>query len=158
MAVDAAARREAIRRLLQTRRVHNQQELAELLEAEGLQATQATLSRDLKALRVAKVPGEDGYVYRLPEAVAVEQPAPEERVRFELVAFITGVKQVNNLVLLRTPPGSAAGVGRALDQLGWTEIEGTIAGDDTLLVVMNTKGQAKKFVQKLSQITRRGLD
>jgi transcriptional regulator of arginine metabolism len=155
---DTGARRDAVRRLIQERNVRSQMELAELLLAVGIRATQATLSRDLKALRVAKVPEADGYVYRMPGSSVHLDAVADDAVKLQLAAFVTTVKVVNNLVLVRTPPGNANGVGRALDQTGWPEVEGTIAGDDTVLVITGSKPKAYRFVEKLSKVMRRELD
>jgi transcriptional regulator of arginine metabolism len=75
----------------------------------------------------------------------------------ELEAFIREVRPVGNLVLVRTPPGNAQGVGRAIDGLGWSEVEGTISGDDTVLVVVGSTQNAMLFCQRLTELVGQGI-
>jgi transcriptional regulator of arginine metabolism len=79
------------------------------------------------------------------------------RMRLEIEAFVQEVKVVGNLVLVRTPPGNAHGVARALDLLGWPEVEGTLAGDDTILVVAQSAARAERFRKRLYQLAGRRL-
>ncbi|HEX5030025.1 MAG TPA: arginine repressor [Tepidiformaceae bacterium] len=150
---DATARRKAIVEVVQAVAIRSQQELADHLKHRGFQATQATLSRDLRNLGIGKVPGSEGVRYVLPKAP--HEVMDESQRRLEVGAFIQSVELIGNLALVRTPPGNAHGVGRALDSLGWPEIAGTVAGDDTLLVVTRTATAARSFRRKLSDITRR---
>lgn len=148
---DAVARRQAVRELVGRGIVGSQAELGRLLANMGFQTTQATLSRDLKALRIGKVPAEgQGYVYVLPQT----SPAPLARSiePVELSNYVLDVRPVGNLVLVRTPVGQAQTVGRALDALGWTEIEGTVSGEDTVLVVVNPSTGSDAFCLRLRQI------
>lgn len=151
---NAAARRQAIVEVVQAVAIRSQQELADHLRRRGFQATQATLSRDLRNLGIGKVPGSEGGArYILPKTP--HEAMDESQRRLEVGAFIQSVELIGNLALVRTPPGNAHGVGRALDSLGWPEIAGTIAGDDTILVVTRTATAARSFRRKLSDITRR---
>jgi transcriptional regulator of arginine metabolism len=141
-----AARHARIVDLIRTRAVHSQTELAELLVAHGVQVTQATLSRDLEELGAVKVRGSGGgQVYLIPEdgepvlrpaagLAAGADRAPARLVRL-LRELLTGADASGNLVVLRTPPGAAQFLASALDRSGLPEIVGTIAGDDTILVV-----------------------
>lgn len=136
-----AARHARIAALIRERPVHSQTELGELLAAEGLVTTQATLSRDLEELGAIKVRGTDGSaaVYVLPEEGqgplrAAEQPS--ERLKRLLRELLTGADSSGNLVVLRTPPGAAQFLASAIDRTGLPEVVGTIAGDDTILVVV----------------------
>lgn len=120
-------RREAVRRLVATYAVASQSELVSLLAREGVEATQATVSRDLEDLGIAKVRGADGRVtYALPEAGGLGQI---------LRQFVTGVDASGNLAVLRTPPGAAGTVASALDGARLPGVLATLQGDDTLLVV-----------------------
>ena len=120
--------------LLAERNFSSQDELARALGREGVEVTQATLSRDLRSLGVGKRPGPDGLpVYVLP-APAVEI-FDRERQRLDLVAFVNEVTVAQNLAVIKTPPGHANGVGRAIDLLSFPGMLGSVAGDDTLLVV-----------------------
>jgi transcriptional regulator of arginine metabolism len=134
------ARHARILNLIRTRPVHSQAELGELLAADGLATTQATLSRDLEELGAVKVRGTDGRAaaYIVPEdgmgPMRLAEQAPE-RLRRLLRELLTGADSSGNLVVLRTPPGAAQFLASALDRSGLPQIVGTIAGDDTILVV-----------------------
>ena len=130
-------RQHRIARLLEANAVASQGQLVELLEADGVRATQATVSRDLDELGAVKVrvPGGE-LVYAIPE-LAHERLAPEDHLRRMLSDWVADVGSSGNLVVLRTPPGSAHVVGSAIDRSAVPEILGTIAGDDTVLVVVN---------------------
>jgi len=129
-------RQHRIARLLENNSVTSQTQLVELLEADGVRATQATVSRDLDELGAVKVrmPGGES-VYAIPE-LAHERVAPEDHLRRMLSDWVADVGSSGNLVVLRTPPGSAHVVGSAIDRSGMPEILGTVAGDDTVLVVV----------------------
>lgn len=137
------ARHARIVEVIRTRAVHSQTELAELLAADGVQVTQATLSRDLEELGAMKVRGGGGAVYLIPEdgdrrplppaGTATERP-PARLARL-LRELVTGTDASGNLAVLRTPPGAAQFLASALDRSGLPEVVGTIAGDDTILVV-----------------------
>lgn len=128
-------RQHRITRLLETHAVTSQGQLVELLAGEGIDATQTTVSRDLEELGALKVrvPGGE-TVYALPE-LPVHQVAPEDHLRRVLGEWVAEMAHSANLVVLRTPPGSAHVVGSALDRSGFPGVIGTVAGDDTVLVV-----------------------
>jgi transcriptional regulator of arginine metabolism len=135
MGVGKAQRQHRISRLLGEHEVTNQTQLVELLAAEGVSATQATVSRDLDDLGAIKVrvPG-GSTVYAIPELPA-DQLAPTEHLRRVLGEWVVEVARSQHLIVLRTPPGSAHVVGSALDRSGLPGLIGTVAGDDTLLVI-----------------------
>jgi transcriptional regulator of arginine metabolism len=129
-----AARHERIASLVREMAVHSQTELAELLGQDGIQVTQATLSRDLEELRAVKVRG----AYMIPEdGTRALRPAEQATARLVrlLHELLVGADATGNLVVLRTPPGAAQFLASALDRTGLPEVVGTIAGDDTILVV-----------------------
>ena len=131
-----AQRQHRIARLLADQAVTSQAQLADLLAADGIQATQATVSRDLDDLGAIKVRVAGGEtVYAIPE-LPTEQRAPEDHLRRVFGDWVVEVAHSGNLVVLRTPPGSAHVVGSALDRSGLAEVLGTVAGDDTLIVVV----------------------
>jgi len=135
-------------RLLSERRFRDQEALGRAMAREGLAVTQATLSRDLRSLGVGKRPGKDGEpAYELPSP-AVEA-YDRARQRLDLTEFVNAVDVAQNLVVVRTPPGHANGVGRAIDLLGFDGMMGSVAGDDTLLVVMKDAPQARRFKKHL---------
>ena len=153
--VTKAARHARIVSLIRDRHVHSQTELAELLAGEGMPATQATLSRDLEELGAVKVRGTDGgpAVYVVPaEGAAPLRPAEQAPARLVrlLRELLTGVDTSGNLVVLRTPPGAAQFLASALDRSGLPEVVGTIAGDDTILVVARTDEPGTTSGQRLA--------
>ena len=116
--------------------MQNQTQLVDLLANEDVVATQATVSRDLEDLGAIKVrvPGGES-AYAIP-ALPKEQRAPEDHLRRVFGDWVVEVAHSGNLVVLRTPPGSAHVVGSALDRAALPEIIGTVAGDDTLVVIV----------------------
>ena len=128
-------RQHRIAKLLADRAVTSQTQLVELLAEAGITATQATVSRDLEDLGAIKVrvPGGE-TVYAIPETTH-SSPVPEDHIRRVLGEWVVDVIASGNLVVLRTPPGSAHVVASALDRADLADIIGTVAGDDTLLVV-----------------------
>jgi transcriptional regulator of arginine metabolism len=129
-------RQHRITKFLETQPVTSQAQLVTLLGQQGIEATQTTVSRDLEDLGAVKVrlPGGE-TAYALPELPA-QQIAPEDHLRRVLGEWVVEVAHSGNLVVLRTPPGSAHVVGSALDRSGLEEVVGTVAGDDTVLVVV----------------------
>ena len=130
-----ARRQHRISSLLEEQSVTSQLQLVELLESEDIVATQATVSRDLDELGAIKVrvPGGE-TVYAIPEH-PVDRIAPQDHLRRVMGDWVADVASSGNIVMLRTPPGSAHVVASALDRAGIEDILGTVAGDDTLLVV-----------------------
>jgi transcriptional regulator of arginine metabolism len=134
-----AARQARIVVLLTDRAVHSQSELAALLAADGVEVTQATLSRDLDELGAVKLRGADGGVGRY---VVPDDGSPvrgvtggTDRLSRLLAELLVSADHSGNLAVLRTPPGAAHYLGSALDRAALAEVVGTIAGDDTVLVV-----------------------
>jgi transcriptional regulator of arginine metabolism len=126
-------RLKAVKRAIAQRGVANQEGLLALLNQDGYEVTQATLSRDLKALRVGKVSAPDGsYVYALPEE---SDRSSEELIRDFQRGYLS-MEATGNLVVLKTLPGHAQATAWALDNLDVIEILGTVAGDDTILIIL----------------------
>ncbi len=128
-------RQHVIGQLLGEHPVSSQAQLVELLGGAGIEATQATVSRDLDDLGAVKVrvPGGD-TVYAIPELPA-DQHVPGDHLRRVLGEWVVQVGVSQNIVMMRTPPGSAHVVASALDRTGLPQVLGTVAGDDTILVV-----------------------
>ena len=132
---DRSERLKAVRRIIKEQRVNSQETLLSHLKKEGFSVTQATLSRDLKLLKVGKVSeGSDGYYYTLP----TEEELRENRRNYalDLRRGFMSMDFSGNLAIVRTLAGHADTVGIALDNLGISNIMGTVAGDDTVLVVL----------------------
>jgi transcriptional regulator of arginine metabolism len=141
-----AARLAAIRRMVASEAVDSQERLVELLEAEGFPVTQATLSRDLKHLGIGKVPGPDGaYAYTPPEPET--RPGTAATLVQDFLRGFVSLEWSGSFALVKTLPGHAASVASALDNLRVDGVLGTVAGDDTILVVPRD-GVGRKLIQK----------
>jgi len=144
-----ASRHARIVAVIREESVHSQTELAELLAEAGIQVTQATLSRDLEELGAVKVSG----AYLIPEdgnrPLRQSEQAPARLVRL-LRELLTGADASGNLVVLRTPPGAAQFLASALDRSGLPDVVGTIAGDDTILVVARADEPGDTSGQRLA--------
>ncbi len=129
-------RQHRITKLLESQPIANQAHLLELLNAEGVVATQATLSRDLDELGAVKVriPG-GAMAYAIPEHGKERSASGDDHLRRLMGEFVVDVAHSVNLVVLRTPPGSAHVVASAVDRSSFTGVLGTVAGDDTILLV-----------------------
>ena len=146
--VTRAARHARIVDFIRAWTVRSQTELADMLAGDGIQVTQATLSRDLEELGAVKVSGsylipEDG---KRPLREAEQGPARLLRLLREL---LTGVDASGNIAVLRTPPGAAQFLASALDRSGLSDVVGTIAGDDTILVVARDVTGGRELADKL---------
>lgn len=132
------SRHQVIREIILSGRISSQEQLLEMMRLRGYVLTQATLSRDLKLMQVAKVAaGSDGYVYRLPGAVSVNNiEGTPDRITFLSDGF-RGIQFSGNLAVVRTLPGYASSIAAMVDNANAWEILGTIAGDDTILIIMN---------------------
>jgi transcriptional regulator of arginine metabolism len=152
MTTNKPQRQHLVGKLIEQHVVHNQAQLVELLADEGVVATQATVSRDLDDLGAIKVrvPGGE-TAYALP-ALPSEQFVPEDHLRRVLGDWVVEVGASGNLVVLRTPPGSAHVVGSALDRVGLPEVLGTVAGDDTVLVVVTEDASAGEVADRLAEL------
>ena len=131
-------RQRAILTLVSTRPVHSQEELVALLQRQGFEVTQATVSRDIRELRLAKVPIKSAqgeiFKYVVPSA-APNYASRLHRVMSELATTIAGS---GNLIVIHTLPGSAMMLASAVDEAAWPEVLGTVGGDDTILIVVRS--------------------
>ncbi len=145
-------RQRAILTLVSTRPVRSQEELAELLDVQGFETTQATISRDIKELGLAKVPikGANGQQFKY--VVPAAEQAFSSRLHRLVSELVRDLKSSMNLIVLRTPPGSAMMVAAAIDEAQWPEIIGTIGGDDTILVIVADPKQTPVIVQRFADL------
>lgn len=145
-------RQHRVAKLLEVRPVSSQAQLVDLLAAEGIEATQTTVSRDLEELGALKVrlPGGE-TAYALPELPS-QQIAPGDHLRRVLGEWAVEVAHAHNLVVLRTPPGCAHVVGSALDRSGLDGVLGTVAGDDTVLVVVGEHHRGRAVADHLASL------
>jgi transcriptional regulator of arginine metabolism len=143
-------RQHRVARIVEQHAVTSQAQLVDLLAAEGVVATQATVSRDLEDMGAVKVRVAGGEpVYAIPE-LAKERVAPEDHLRRVLGEWVVEVAHSANLVVLRTPPGSAHVVGSAIDRAGLSDVLGTVAGDDTVLLVVSERAGGEKVAHRIS--------
>jgi transcriptional regulator of arginine metabolism len=136
----------AITDLIRARPIASQDELAEGLAALGIAVTQATISRDLEQLGAVKVRRDNRLVYALPDQRA---QATGPQLATVVRDWVRSVDWAGNLVVLKTPPGSAHLVAVALDGSDLAEVVGTISGDDTIFVAMRDAKQAPGFARRL---------
>jgi transcriptional regulator of arginine metabolism len=139
-------RQRAIAGLIRSNALANQEELADRLGSLGYAVTQATISRDLEQIGAVKVRRAGQLSYALPETVQSSAGPPLAGVFRD---WVRSVEPAGNLVVVKTPPGSAHLVGVALDQSDLPEIVGTICGDDTIFVACRTRAEAEALSSKL---------
>lgn len=153
--ISKAQRQHRIAQLLGRHQVTSQPQLLDLLAAEGVHATQATVSRDLDDLGAVKVrvPGGE-TVYAIPE-YEPERLAPHDHLRRVLGEWVVEVTSSLNLVVVRTPPGCAHVVASALDRSGLAGVLGTVAGDDTLMVVADERTGGARLARSLRELAGR---
>jgi len=154
-----AARHARIVTILNSRRVGSQAELAAALDDEGFEVTQATLSRDLEELGAVKLRTPDGGLpsYVVPEDGApltsrTAKDAPPQRLARLIDELLVSAEASANLVVLRTPPGAAHFLASAVDRAGLPDVLGTIAGDDTILVVARDPDGGKALAHHLVEL------
>ena len=145
-----AQRHAAILKLIQKQVVQSQEQLRELLAASGIDVTQATLSRDIRELRLVKVPNPDGgSAYAVPAQTETLRP-PLHQLLPTLLLSLDGV---GNLLVAKTPSGAASALTEALDAQGWPEVVGTIAGDNTILIIAKSERARRAVEARLSEET-----
>lgn len=133
--------------------IDTQEELAARLNEAGFKVTQATISRDIRALKMTKVAGKDGKSHY---AILEDSPSSlGDKYTRVLHDALTSIDVGQNMVVIKTVPGMAMGVGAALDALKWTEILGSIAGDDTVMCVARTSEDALAVKEKLKSILKK---
>ena len=134
---------------MRTARISSQEVLRELLAQRGFEVAQATLSRDMRELGLVKVPDEDGgSVYTVPAHVSEPTPALSRL----LPTLYLGSDGVGNLLVVKTLTGGAQPVAAAIDWEEWPEVVGTIAGDDSILIVMRTPESLARIAKRLEEL------
>ena len=158
-----AARHAKIITLLEQREVRSQSELAELLADDGVQVTQGTLSRDLVEIGALRVRSSAGHlVYAVPGEGGDRTPHVGEFASFAgrlarlCAEILVSAEASANLVVLRTPPGAAQYFASAVDRVGWESILGTIAGDDTILLITRSPSGGNGIAQQFLIMSRTG--
>ena len=131
--------------------IRTQDELAEALRNEGIDVTQATVSRDIKEMMLVKVPTGDGcYRYAFPSEQNVTVSAARLEKTFQ--DSVLSVNSSGNIIVLRTLPGTAQAVAYVLDNIRWPEIIGTVAGDDTIFLVVKPEKAVEKVIERFESI------
>ncbi|MCG1022789.1 transcriptional regulator AhrC/ArgR [Sutcliffiella horikoshii] len=132
-----------IRELITNSEIETQDELVDRLKSLGFNVTQATVSRDIKELHLVKVPLLDGrYKYSLP---ADQRFNPLQKLKRSLMDAFVKIDIAGHMIVMKTMPGNANAIGVLIDNLDWSEILGTICGDDTCLIICRTPEDAKNL-------------
>jgi transcriptional regulator of arginine metabolism len=153
--VSAVLKRErqaAIARLVASRPVDNQGELVDALRAQGFDVTQATVSRDIAELGLVKVPRGDRHGYVSPADLAPTPRRPDERLRRVLADLPVTIGRSGLTLVLRSSPGMANALGQAIDESTFTDQEGTLAGDDTLLVLFADDHRLERWLDRFTAL------
>lgn len=146
-------RQEKILELISEFEIETQEELIFYLNKFGFEATQATISRDIRELKLTKIIGSTGnYRYATSEAAPAKKNTP--KFNGVLVDSILKVSYANNIIVLKTFPGLANAIGSGIDALHATEILGCVAGDDTVIIVLDSEDAAKDISEKLRHMMR----
>lgn len=157
--------------LIEAHAIETQDELAEKLRKSGMDVTQATVSRDIKELRLVKVMTEDGryrYAAMFHESISAQEGAPGQdgvtaspdnsamsgRLLIILREAFVSSDYANNILVIKTLPGMAQAVASSVDALGWNEILGSIAGDDTLMVICRAEKFAEELMERFSRMVK----
>ncbi len=141
-------RQQVLLRLVQQHRLSTQQDLVRALGGAGFAATQATVSRDIVELGLVKVPRDGAHVYAAPTAVS--GGGGTDRLRKFCEDYPVEGRLAGNIVVLRSPPGTANAMAIALDTSELAEIIGTVAGDDTVFVATSTERHARSLLTRLT--------
>lgn len=145
-----SARHNLILEIIENKDIETQEELAEELLNRGVRVTQATVSRDIKELRLLKVLSEHGgYKYATVERA---EKGMNDRFARILADSVVRVEPVNNLIVVNTLTASANAAGEAIDSMKWSEVIGTIAGDNTLLIITRSNEDAETLITKFNSL------
>ena len=147
-----ATRQKAILEIIRQQDINTQEELAEALKKRNFSVTQATVSRDIKELRLLKTLSNEG-AYRYTMAENVERTL-DERFRRIFSESVLSVSAAYNQVVLRTLSGSANVAAEMIDSIGWPEIIGTLAGDNTVLLIVRSLDEVDGILVKINEMLR----
>ena len=147
-----AKRQVLIREIVEAQSIQTQEELAEALRAHGMVVTQATVSRDIREMHLLKVLAEDGS-YRYATMEKSDSGMNDRLIRM-LTDSVVEMNSANNLIVIHTLPGSAHVAAEAIDNLKWPETIGTIAGDNTILVIVRTNEEVDTVMKRFHSIIK----
>ena len=146
-------RHNLILEIIESKDIETQEELAEELMERGVKVTQATVSRDIKELRLLKVLSGTGH-YKYATVEYAERGMNERFARI-LSESIISVDSANNIIVIKTIPGTANAAGEAIDSMKWNEVLGTIAGDNTLMIVVRSNEVVEEILNRFSEMVKR---
>ncbi len=144
-----AKRHDKIIEIISEREIETQEELAEALKEEGFEITQATVSRDIKLLKLIKMQSESGkYKYSIPTK---EEKDINDKLYSILINAALGVERVDKFIIIKTLTGAASAVAEAIDSLYASDIAGTIAGDNTIFILVRNDEKALELISKVEK-------
>lgn len=148
-----STRHDLILEIIEEKDIETQEELADELKRRGIKVTQATVSRDIKELRLLKVLGEHGG-YKYATVERAEKGMNDRFIRM-LSECVVNVDSVGNLIVIKTLTGSASAASEAIDSMKWGEVLGTIAGDNTFLIIARSEEAVEEMVARLHELIKK---
>ena len=148
-----SARHSLILEIIEEKDIETQEELAEELKRRGMKVTQATVSRDIKELRLLKVLADHGG-YKYATVERAEKGMSDRFIRI-LSESVISIDAVNNLIVVKTLSASANAAGEAVDSMKWSEVLGTIAGDNTLLIITRSEEAVESLMARFNTLIKR---
>ena len=147
-----ADRQRTILELIDTRPVRSQEELRRLLLSRGWDVTQSTLSRDLREMQIARIPGPDGVRYAMPSAGTEDERTTLDAL---LPQFFGKVDGVGELIVLTTTAGGAQPIAEAIDGEGWPDVIGTLGGENTILIICRSAQARERLTRRIRTLAGR---
>ena len=147
-----SVRHNLILEIIETKDIETQEELAEELKRHNVKVTQATVSRDIKELRLLKVLGEGGR-YKYATVERAEKGMNDRFIRI-LSESVLSIESSGNLIVIKTLTASANAAGEAVDSMKWPEVLGSIAGDNTLLIIARSEASVETLMQRFNNLIR----
>ncbi|MDL2206169.1 arginine repressor [Eubacteriales bacterium OttesenSCG-928-N13] len=147
-----SVRHAMILEIIESQNIETQEDLAEQLKRHGVRVTQATVSRDIKELRLLKVLSENGG-YKYATAERAEQGLSDRFIRI-FSESVLSMTSANNLIVIRTLSASANAAAEAIDSLKWSEVLGTLAGDNTILVIVQSDDEVEGVLNRFKALVR----
>ena len=148
-----STRHSLILEIIEQKDIETQEELAEELKRRGVKVTQATVSRDIKELRLLKVLAENGG-YKYATAERAEKGMSERFIRI-LSESVISLDNVGNLIVIKTLSASANAAAEAIDSMKWSEVLGSIAGDNTILVIARSEEAVESLMARFNTLIKR---
>lgn len=146
-------RHNLILEIIESKDIETQEELAEELKSRNIKVTQATVSRDIKELRLLKVLA-DGGKYKYATVERAEKGMNDRFIRI-LSESVMSIESAGNLIVIKTISASASAASEAIDSMKWPEVLGTIAGDNTILIIARSEGVVESLLQRFDALIRK---